>query len=414
MKREKVVLAYSGGVDTSVGIKWLQDVKGLDVIALCVDIGQGVELKEIQKKALKIGAAKSVVVDARDKFCNEYIARAIKANAMYEGQYVHSTSLNRPCIVEIMVQVARKENAKYVSHGSTGKGNDQVRFEGSAMALAPDLKTIAFAREWGMTRDEEIDYAAKYGIPLPVTKKSPYSIDLSVWGKSTECGVLEDPWQEPPADSQSWAKRIEETPDKPENVEIGFEKGLPVLLNGKRMKLFTLIEAMNAMAARHGIGHVDMVENRLVGIKSRETYEAPAATVIIKAHKDLESMVLTRGTMHFKVLLEERYSELIYDGLWFSELRTYLDAFFDKVQEKVNGTVRVKLFKGTAKVVGRKSPNSLYLRDFATYDKGDQFDHTAAEGFIKIWSLPMKVDAIVAERNRKKPAPGAGGKKSGK
>jgi len=402
MKKDKVVLAYSGGVDTSVGIKWLQEEKGLDVIALCVDIGQGAELEQIKNKALKIGAVKSVVVDARDKFCNEFLAPAIRANTLYEGQYVHSTSLNRPCIVEVMIDVARKEGAKYISHGATGKGNDQVRFEVSVMALAPELEVIAFAREWGMTRDEEIEYAKKHRIPVPVTKKSPYSIDLSIWGKSTECGILEDPWAEPPDDSISWVRKIEKTPQKPEYVEIKFDRGIPVALDGRRMKLFTLIDRLNGIAARHGIGHVDMVENRLVGIKSRETYEAPAATVILRAHRDLESLILTRDTMHFKGYLEDRYSDLVYDGLWHSELKRHLDAFFESVQEKVSGTVRLKLFKGNAKVVGRKSPNSLYSRDYATYDRGDKFDHAAGKGFITIWGLPVKVDAIVQEKNEKK------------
>ncbi len=401
-KRDKVVLAYSGGLDTSVGIKWLQDYKDLDVIALCIDIGQGKELGPIKEKGKKIGAIKSIVYDAKDKFCNEYLARLIKSNAVYEGQYVHSTSLNRPCIVECMVEVARKEGAKYVAHGSTAKGNDQVRFEVSTMALAPDLTTIAFAREWGMTREEEIEYAKKYDIPVPVTVASPYSIDLSIWGKSTECGILEDPWNEPPADAHHWVAKADVTPDTPEYIELGFEAGVPVSLNGKKMKLFNIISQLNDIAAAHGVGLTDMVENRLVGIKSRETYEAPAATVIIKAHKDLESLVLTRDTLHFKTMLEQKYSELIYDGRWFTELRVCLDSFFDTVSAKVNGTVRVKLFKGTAVVVGRKSPNSLYIQNLATYDKGDTFDHTAAIGFIKLWGLPARVEAMVAEANAEK------------
>ncbi len=401
MKKDKVVLAYSGGVDTSVGVRWLQEEKGLDVIALTVDIGQGAELAAIKKKADRLGAVKSLVVDAKDKFCNEYLSKAIKANAMYEGRYVHSTSLNRPCIVEIMVDVARKEGAKYIAHGSTGKGNDQVRFEVSAMALAPELETIAFAREWGMTRDEEIEYAKKHNIPIPVTAENPYSIDLAVWGKSTECGILEDPWAEPPEDAHTWVTPLHKTPDEPEYIVLTFKLGVPVALDGRRMKLFTIISKLNDVAARHGIGLTDMVENRLVGIKSRETYEAPAAAVILRAHSDLESLVLTRDAAHYKRLIEERYSELIYDGLWFSELREYLDAFIDASQEKVNGKVRMKLFKGNAVVVGRKSPQALYSHGLATYDRGDEFDHTAAKGFISIWGLPHKVDAVVRGKKRK-------------
>ncbi|HOO57427.1 MAG TPA: argininosuccinate synthase [bacterium] len=393
-EREKVVLAYSGGVDTSIAIKWLQDERNLDVIAACIDVGQGKELGPIKKKAEKLGAIKSIVVDAKDRFCKDYLVPAIAANAKYEDKYVHSTSLNRPLIAEILVEIARKENAAFIAHGATAKGNDQVRIEVSCRALKPDTKIIAVAREWGMTRDEEFDYAKKYKIPLPVTKESPYSIDLAVWGKSTECGVLEDPWVEPPKDAHEWVTHIEDTPDKPEYVEIGFQKGVPVSLDGKRMKMFDLIDKLNGIAAKHGVGLTDMMECRLVGIKSRETYEAPAATVILKAHQDLESLVLNRDTLHYKVLVEQRYSELIYDGLWFSELREHLDAFFASTQQNVTGTVRVKLFRGNSVVVGRKSPNSLYRWELATYDTGDQFNHADSEGFISIWGLPERVESL--------------------
>ncbi|HOY63818.1 MAG: Argininosuccinate synthase [bacterium ADurb.Bin236] len=393
-KREKVVLAYSGGVDTSVAIRWLIDEKNLDVIAVCIDVGQGKELGPIRKKAEKIGAIKSVVVDAKDMFCDDYLVPAIRANAKYEGKYVHSTSLNRYLISDILVDVARKENAKWIAHGATAKGNDQVRFEVSIGALDPSLKIIGVAREWGMTRDEEFDYAKKHDIPLPVTKDSPYSLDLSIWGKSTECGVLEDPWVEPPKDAHIWVKHIEDTPDKPTYVELEFVKGVPVALNGKSMKLFDLISKLNDVAAKNGVGLTDMVESRLVGIKSRETYEAPAATVILKAHQDLETLVMNRDTLHYKVLVEKRYSELIYDGLWFSDLREHLDAFFESTQKHVSGTVRVKLFKGNCVVVGRKSPHSLYQKNLATYDTGDTFDHSVATGFMACWGLPAKVEAL--------------------
>ena len=403
--KDKVVLAYSGGLDTSVAVKWLQEEHGLDVIACCVDVGQGEDLEAARKKALKIGALDAVVVDARDRFCRDYLTPAIMANSVYEGRYVHSTSLNRPMISEVLVEVARKYDAKYISHGATAKGNDQVRFEVSVRALAPDLKIVAVARDWGiagMTRDMEIDYAKKYGIPVAATKKSPYSIDLSVWGKSTECGILEDPWAEPPDDAYTWVKRIEKAPAKPAYVQVGFSEGAPVSLDGKRMKLLTLIQKLNDLGASHGVGFSDMVENRLVGIKSRETYEAPAAAIIISAHKELESLVLTRDALHFKFLVEQRFSDLIYDGLWFSELRRYLQAFIEATQQKVTGTVRLKLYKGNCVPVGRKSPYSQYSQKMSTYDTGDVFDHTAAEGFIKLWGLPHQVDASVSKKLMKK------------
>lgn len=397
-KRERVVLAYSGGVDTSVAIRWLQDEMSLDVIAVCIDVGQGKELGPIKAKALKIGAIESLVIDARERFCEDYLVPAIRANAKYEGKYVLSTSLNRPLIAEILVDVAHKKNARYVSHGATAKGNDQVRFEVSISALDPTLKVIPVARRWGMTRDQEFDYAKKHNIPLPVTKDSPYSIDLAVWGKSTECGALEDPWREPPKDAHVWVTHIEDTPDKPAYVEIGFEKGVPVTLDGKRMKIFPLIEKLNGLAAKHGVGMMDMMECRLVGIKSRETYEAPAATVILRAHHELETLVLNRDALHYKTLIEQRYSELIYDGLWFSELREQLDAYFVATQKHVTGVVRMKLFKGNAIPVGRKSPRSLYRWNLATYDTGDTFDHSAADGFIAIWGLPEKVEALCGRK----------------
>ncbi len=400
--REKAVLAYSGGVDTSVAIRWLMDEMNLDVIAVCIDVGQGRELGPIQKKALKIGAIKSIVVDAKDQFCNDYLIPAIRANAMYEKKYVLSTSLNRPLISEIMVKVAKAEGAHYVAHGATAKGNDQVRFEVSFAALDPSLKIIPVARRWNMTRDQEFIYAKERGIPLPVTSKSPYSLDLCLWGKSTECGVLEDPWCEPPKDAHHWVTHIEDAPAKPAYVEIGFDKGVPVSVDGKKMKMLPLIDKLNALGAKHGVGLTDMMECRLVGIKSRETYEAPAAALILKAHQELESLVMNRDTLHYKMLLEQRYAELIYDGKWFSELREHLDAFFISSQRYVTGTVRIKLFKGNAVVVGRKSPNSLYRWNLATYDTGDKFDHTIADGFLAVWGLPEKVEALCGRKKLKK------------
>ena len=402
-KKDKVVLAYSGGLDTSVAVKWLQVEYGLDVVACCVDVGQGEDLEAARRKAEKIGAVKAVVVDARERFCRDYITPAIRANAVYEGRYVQSTSLNRPMIAEALVETAQREGAKFVAHGATAKGNDQVRFEVSVRALDPKLQIIAVTRNWGIdgiTRDMEIDYAKKHGIPVAATKKSPYSVDLSIWGKSTECGILEAPWAEPPDDAYNWVKRIEKAPSKPAYVELGFKNGVPVSLDGKRMKLFDLISDLNTIGAAHGVGYTDMVENRLVGIKSRETYEAPAAAIILTAHRDLETLVLTRDAQHFKTIVEQRYSQLIYDGLWFSELRRYLQAFIEASQDKVTGTVRVKLYKGNCVVVGRKSPHSLYMQKMATYDQGDIFDHTCAEGFIKLWGLPHQVDAAVNAKKK--------------
>lgn len=403
-KKEKVVLAYSGGLDTSVAVKWLQDNRNLDVVALCVDVGQGEDLEIIRKKADTLGAVKSVVVDARERFCNDYLVPAIKANALYEGRYVLATSLNRPLISECLVETAKREGCRFVAHGATAKGNDQVRFEVSIRALEPTLKVVAVAREWGMTRDEEIDYCKKHGIPIPITKKSPYSLDLCLWGKSTECGVLEDPWHEPPDNAYTWVERIEKAPNKPAYVEIGFEKGVPVSLDGKRMKLFDLISKLNETGAKHGVGYTDMMENRLVGIKSRETYEAPAAEILLTAHRDLETLTLTRDAFHFKQSVEQRFSELIYDGLWFTELRRYLQAFIDATQEKITGAIRVKLYKGNCVVVGRKSPHSLYVKELSTYDTGDTFDHTAAEGFIKLWGLSAQIDSLIAKNNKKEAA----------
>ncbi len=390
---EKVVLAYSGGLDTSVAIRWIAENYHMDVIALMVDVGSERDLPAIQQKALKVGAVKSLVVDARELFVKHFVFPALKADALYEGQYPLATALARPLIVKLMVDAANEEGAAAVAHGCTGKGNDQVRFDVSTMALAPDLKIIAPAREWGMTREEEIAYAQKHDIPVPVG--SAYSIDMNLWGRSIECGILEDPWAEPPEEVFAWTRAPQDAPDNPSYVEISFERGVPVSLDGKNLDGVSLIEQLNELAGEHGVGRIDHVENRLVGIKSREVYEAPAATVLLIAHKALEAMTLSREQLRFKEKVALEYADLIYNGLWFAALHQDLAAYVESTQRHVTGTVRVKLCKGKATVVGRKSPKSLYSFGLATYDKGDEFDQSASVGFIHIWGLPVKTQARV-------------------
>jgi len=392
---KKIVLAYSGGLDTSVAIKWLQEKYESEVIALCADVGEGKDLEFVKSKAEKIGAIKSYMVDAQEEFLKDYAFPALKANAMYEGVYPLSAGLSRPLICKLLVDVAKKEGAFAVAHGCTGKGNDQVRFDVSVTALAPDIKIIAPVREWPMSREEEIDYAAKNDIPVPISKENPFSIDQNLWGRSIECGVLEDPWAEPPEEAFEWTVSCDKAPDTPTYIEITFEKGIPVALDGKTVTPVELVKMLNKIAGDNGFGRIDHVENRLVGIKSREIYECPASLLLIKAHQELEHLTLTKDTLHFKYGIDQKYGELIYDGLWFSPLREALEAFIDKTQEVVNGTVKVKLFKGSAMAVGRKSENSLYDIKLATYDKDDQFDHNSAKGFITLWGLPTKVNAMV-------------------
>jgi len=387
---DKVVLAYSGGLDTSVAIRWLKERYNLDVIALNVDVGNERDFSAVRKKALNIGAVKALVEDAKETFVNHFIFPALQANAVYEGQYPLATALARPLMAKLLVDTALKEGASAVAHGCTGKGNDQVRFDVSIGALAPNLKIIAPAREWGMSREETIKYAQRYGIPVPVTVSSPYSIDENLWGRSIECGVLEDPWVEPPADVFIWTRSPANAPDKPVYVEIGFEQGIPVTLDGQQMDGVSLIQRLNELAGEHGVGRIDHLENRLVGIKSREIYEAPAATILLQAHQALEAMTLSKDQLRFKQKVAVEYADLIYNGLWFSSLHQDLAAYVRSTQRYVTGTVRLKLFKGGCRVVGRKSPKSLYSYGLATYDKGDQFDQSASVGFIHIWGLPVK------------------------
>ncbi|NHC42353.1 argininosuccinate synthase [Bacillus sp. MM2020_1] len=398
MTKEKIILAYSGGLDTSVSVKWIQEKYGYDVIALGLDVGEGKDLEAIKNKALNVGAIKAYMIDAKELLAKEYILPALKANCLYEGKYPLSSALSRPLISKLLVEVAEKEGATAVAHGCTGKGNDQVRFEVSIQALNPSLKVVAPVREWGMTRDEEIKYAEENGIPIPVDLDNPFSIDANIWGRACEAGVLENPWAEAPEAAFDWTNPIELTPDSSEYVEIEFEQGVPVALNGEKLPLVQLIETLNALGGKHGVGRIDHIENRLVGIKSREVYENPAALILINAHKELEFLTLTREVSQFKTQVEQQMSKIIYEGLWYSPIKPALDAFINETQKTVTGTIRVKLHKGNHTVVGRKSPYSLYNEELATYSKGDAFDHNAAVGFIKIWGLPTKVNAEVNKK----------------
>jgi argininosuccinate synthase len=391
-RADKVVLAYSGGVDTSVCIPYLKEEWGVkEVITLAADLGQGDELEPIREKALTSGASVSLVADAKESFIRDYAFPAIQANALYENRYPLSTALARPLIAKLLVDAAQEYGADAVAHGCTGKGNDQVRFDVSIAALNPSIKVLAPAREWGMSREETIAYGERFGIPTPVKKSSPYSIDRNLLGRSIEAGPLEDPWTEPLEEIYLMTKAVADAPDEPEYIEIGFEKGIPVTLNGEGLSPVDLVDKLNGLVGIHGIGRIDMVENRLVGIKSREIYEAPALIVLIQAHRDLESLALTADVTHYKRGIEETYSQLVYNGLWYSPLKGALDAFVQQTQERVSGTVRIKLFKGNANIVGRKSVNTLYTPDLATYGADDAFDHKAAEGFIYVWGLPTRV-----------------------
>jgi len=391
----KVVLAYSGGVDTSVAIKWLKERYDMDVIALTVDVGNVADLEAIRQKALDVGAIKALVVDSRESFIKSFVFPALQADAIYEGQYPLATALGRPLIAQLLVEAAKKEGATAVAHGCTGKGNDQVRLDVSVAALAPGLKIIAPAREWNMTREETIAYAQSHNIPIPITTASPYSIDESLWGRAIECGVLEDPWNEPPEDAFLWTKSLEETPAQPAYLEVGFDKGVPISLDGEKLDGVTLVQRIHSLAGQHGVGRIDHIENRLVGIKSREVYEAPAAVVLLKAHQALEDLVLAKEQLRFKAKVAAEYADLTYNGLWFTGMRQDLAAYVESTQRYVTGTVRVKLFKGNCQIVGRKSPYSLYDYSLATYDRGDAFDQSASSGFIHIWGLPVRTQAEV-------------------
>jgi argininosuccinate synthase len=387
---EKIVLAYSGGLDTSVLIKWLQEKYNAEVITVTVNVGQQENQKEIEEKAEKLGVLKHYSIDARDEFASDYIFPAIRANALYEEKYPISTSLSRPLIATKMVEIARKDSATGLAHGCTGRGNDQVRFDVTLGALAPDLKIIAPVREWGMTREEEIEYAKTKGIPVSTAAKK-YSIDASVWGRAIECGLLEDASQEPPEDAFEWTVMPEKAPKTPEYVIIKFEKGLPVSVNNEKLKPLDLVESLNKVAGKHGVGRIDHIEDRLVGIKSREVYECPAATVLLEAHRDLEKMVLTRHEYLFKQQVDEQWAYLAYVGLWADPLREDLEAFINKTQENVTGEVRLKLYKSGLQVVGRSSPFSLYDKNLANYNIKTTFNQSYSKGFIELWGLQTRM-----------------------
>ncbi len=391
------MLAYSGGLDTSVMIKWLQEKYNAEVITVTVNVGQPENLAEVEEKASNLGVSKHYSIDAKDEFATDYVFPAIKANALYEGKYPISTSLSRPLIVKKMVEIAEKEGATALAHGCTGKGNDQVRFDISIGALAPDLKIIAPVREWSMTRAEEIEYAKANGI-LVSTAAKKYSIDQSIWGRSIECGVLEDASQEPPEDAFEWTVSPEKAPGTPEYVTIKFEAGVPVALNKKTLAPLTLIETLNETAGKHGVGRIDHIEDRLVGIKSREIYECPAATVLLEAHKDLEKLVLTRHEVLFKQQIDSQWTFLAYAGLWMDPLREDLEAFIDKSQENVQGEVRVKLYKGGLQVVGRSSPMSLYDKNLVNYNIKTGFNQAYSKGFIELWGLQTRMYNVLKRK----------------
>ncbi len=385
----KVVLAYSGGLDTSVAIKWLME-QGYDVVTFTADVGQTIDLEAAKVKALKTGAVNAYVMDLREEFVQDFVWPALKANAMYQGTYPLNSALSRPLIAKYMAWIAKVEGAVAVAHGCTGKGQDQVRIEVCANAIDPELDVLAPVRDWHFSRDSEIEFAKSHGIPIPISMDNPYSLDENMWGRSVECGPLEDPWTEPPADCYALTKDPWDTPDEPLYLEITFDSGIPVAVNGEKKDGVNLIQDLDKLAGSYGIGRIDMIEDRLVGFKSREVYECPAATVLLQAHKALETLTLSKEVSAAKMDMQNKYAELAYVGYWFSPLKEAYDAFFDKVQESVNGTVKLRFYKGQTVVVGLKSDNALYQDDLATYSDGDAFDHESAKGFITVWGLPVK------------------------
>jgi argininosuccinate synthase len=390
---KKVVLAYSGGLDTSVAVAWLREQFGVEVVTLTVDLGGGSLRAGVEGRAMSAGASRAYVVDARERFVTDFVWPHLQANALYQGAYPLATALARPLIAQLLVEVARKEGADAVAHGCTGKGNDQVRFDVAVHALDPGLEVVAPMRVgMGLTRDQEIDYAAERGIEIPITKASPYSIDANLWGRSIETGVLEDPWTAPPADVFEWTVDPSAAPD-PIDVLIEFEGGVPVAVDGERLAPAELVDRVSTLASEHGVGRIDHVEDRLVGIKSREIYECPAATVLHAAHRALEGLTLTRDTLRFNRFVADELSRLVYDGLWFSALSRDLRQYVASSQRVVSGEVRMRLDHGNATVAGRRSPLSLYDKNLATYDEGDAFDHASAVGFIEIFGLPLRVEA---------------------
>lgn len=403
MSNKKVILAYSGGLDTSIIIPWLKENYDYDVIAVAADVGQGEELEPLKEKAIKTGASKIYIEDLKKEFVEDFIFPTLKANAVYEGKYLLGTSMARPLIAKRLVEIAEAEGAEAIAHGATGKGNDQVRFELTIKALNPHLKIIAPWRIWDIkSRDEEIEYAQKRGIPVPVTKEHPYSMDRNLWHLSHEGGDLEDPWNEPKDDVYMIVTPPHKAPDTPTYVEIGFEQGIPKTIDGQSYEPVELVEKLNNIGAKNGIGIADMVENRLVGMKSRGIYETPGGTILYMAHKELESLTLDRQTAHFKEHIAEKFAELVYDGLWYTPLREALSAFVDSTQQTVTGTVRVKLYKGNCMPAGVKSDYSLYDVNLATFGEEDVYNQKDAEGFINLFGLPLKVRALMLEGNKSK------------
>jgi argininosuccinate synthase len=390
---ERVVLAYSGGLDTSVGIGWLKDATGKEVVAMAIDVGQGGEdMEVIRQRALDCGAVESVVINAQEEFADDYLMPALKANALYQKRYPLVSALSRPLIAKYLAKTAKELGADTVAHGCTGKGNDQVRFEASVAAISPDLTSIAPIRDLALTRDKAIEYAAEHNLPIAQSKKSPYSVDQNVWGRAVETGFLEDPWNAPIEDLYSYTQDPDVLRDATE-VVVKFEHGIPVELNGKRLSAIEMVKQMNELAGAHGVGRIDIVEDRLIGIKSREIYEAPAAIALIAAHEELENITLERDVNRFKKGIEDKWATMVYEGLWFSDLKRSLDAFIDHTQECVTGEIRLKLRGGRAVVTGRRSEQSLYDFNLATYDTGDSFDSSLAKGFIELWALPSKISA---------------------
>ncbi|MEA3305769.1 MAG: argininosuccinate synthase [Candidatus Omnitrophota bacterium] len=403
----KLVLAYSGGLDTSVALRWLRE-KGYEVIAYLADVGQGSNFSIVEKRAYAAGASKVIIEDLKKEFVEDFIFPALKAGAVYESKYFLSTALSRPLIAKGLVKAAKKEKAECIAHGCTGKGNDQVRFELSIGILAPDIEIIAPVREWELvSRGHEIRYAKMHKLPIDVSKKSPYSLDKNLWGISIEAGKLEDPWNEAPEEAYQLSVNPEKAPSRPLKIEIYFEKGIPRKLNGKKLNGVELIKKLNHFGGKHGIGRADLVENRLVGIKSREIYEAPAAVILHAAHEALENIVLDRETFYFKNMTSLKYGQLVYYGLWYTPLKKALDSFVNETQKAVTGSIRLRLYKGSTAVLGRKSVKSLYKKELATYGEDDRFDQSLAEGFIKLWGMPYKnqklnIPALPAGRKNQK------------
>jgi argininosuccinate synthase len=390
---KKIVLAYSGGLDTSVAIRWLQEERGYDVIALTIDLGNEKDLQTVEQRAYEIGAVKAIVRDGKQPFIDYFAFPALMSGAVYEGQYLLATAIGRPLIAKMLVDVAREEGASAIGHGCTGKGNDQVRFDVSTQALAPDLEIVAPVREHRMSREEQIEWAAARGVPVPATKASPYSTDENLWGRSIEAGVLEDPWSAPPEEIYAWTRSVKDAPDTPREIEIGFQHGRPISLDGHEMDGVTLVQTLNQWAGEHGVGRTDLVEDRLIGIKSREIYEAPAAWTLHAAHEALEQLTLSKPQLRTKNSLRQEYADLIYNGLWFTAHHQDLAAYVASTQRHASGAVRMRLHKGQAVAIGKKSPRSLYSYQLATYDRGDQYDHNAALGFIKVWGMPVAQQA---------------------